>query len=96
MCESADDFGEHDGLDGEGYVAILDAGAYGFTMASRYNGRGLPAEVFVSGGRVVAVGDRDGGDSWVRGRVELASDLVQEERPRVPDSSQHPGLLVPR
>jgi diaminopimelate decarboxylase len=55
VCESADDFGEH-ALPGGGFdhVALLDAGAYGYTMASRYNGRAMPGEVFVSGGRVVA------------------------------------------
>ena len=50
VCESSDDFGEHllppDPPDA---VAILDAGAYGYTMASRYNGRQAPAEVFVRG-----------------------------------------------
>ncbi len=30
-------------------VAILDAGAYGFSMASEYNARPLPAEVLVDG-----------------------------------------------
>ena len=32
-------------------VAILDAGAYGYAMASNYNGRQLPAEVFLRDGR---------------------------------------------
>jgi diaminopimelate decarboxylase len=30
-------------------VVILDAGAYGFSMASEYNARPLPAEVMVEG-----------------------------------------------
>ena len=30
-------------------VAILDAGAYGFSMSSEYNARPLPAEVMVKG-----------------------------------------------
>jgi len=29
------------------YLAIMSAGAYGKTMASRYNSRALPAEVLV-------------------------------------------------
>ena len=33
-------------------VAILDAGAYGFSMASEYNARPLPAEVLVDGDAV--------------------------------------------
>ncbi|HZU81352.1 MAG TPA: diaminopimelate decarboxylase, partial [Polyangiaceae bacterium] len=53
VCESSDDFGEHRfGTEPPAAVAILDAGAYGYSMASCYNGRQLPAEVFVSGGRV--------------------------------------------
>jgi len=34
-------------------VAIADAGAYGFTMASQYNSHELPEEIAVSAGRVV-------------------------------------------
>jgi len=30
-------------------LAFLDAGAYGFSMASQYNGQPRPAEVLVSG-----------------------------------------------
>ena len=72
VCESADDFGEHDALADSGFVAILDAGAYGFTMASEYNGRGLPAEVFVREGKVVAVSERASVDAWIEGRVAIA------------------------
>lgn len=36
-------------------VVILDAGAYGFSMASEYNARPLPAEVFVDGDRVTVI-----------------------------------------
>jgi diaminopimelate decarboxylase len=71
VCESADDFGEHADLPGSGFVAILDAGAYGFTMASEYNGRGLPAEAFVRGGEVVAVAQREPVAAWVEGRVGI-------------------------
>ena len=42
VCESADDFGEHAlGEPIPELVVIRDAGAYGFTMASNYNGRAL-------------------------------------------------------
>jgi len=55
VCESSDDFGEHMlPREPPAAVAILDAGAYGYSMASRYNGRQLPVEAFVRGGRVVA------------------------------------------
>src|SRR6185312_7539399 len=55
VCESSDDFGEHElPADPPATVALLDAGAYGYVMASRYNGRQLPAEVFLAGGRVAS------------------------------------------
>jgi diaminopimelate decarboxylase len=36
-------------------LALLDAGAYGFSMASQYNGQPRPAEVLVSGSRVEVI-----------------------------------------
>jgi len=71
ICESADDFGEHD-LPSDplpALVIIRDAGAYGFTMASNYNGRPLPPEVFISEGRVVGVFPRGDVDAWIAGRL---------------------------
>ena len=70
VCESADDFGEHplgDTLPRR--VVIRDAGAYGFTMASEYNGRPLPAEIFVSEGAVKSVSASPGRDAWVARRL---------------------------
>jgi len=52
ICESGDCFAKDRQLQevGEGeYVAFMSAGAYGFSMASRYNARTLPAEVVVKG-----------------------------------------------
>ena len=73
VCESSDDFGAHElPLPPPGVVAILDTGAYGYTMASRYNGRALPAEVFVRGGRVVSSRPRDSGSAWVADRYDFA------------------------
>jgi diaminopimelate decarboxylase len=71
VCESSDDFGEHS-LPSEPprAVAILDAGAYGYTMASRYNGRQLPVEVFLSGGRVVGQTERVRLETWVEDRAK--------------------------
>jgi diaminopimelate decarboxylase len=70
VCESSDDFGVHDLPDGElAEVAILDAGAYGYSMASRYNGRALPAEVFLRGGKMVASTPRGSVDEWVQDRL---------------------------
>jgi diaminopimelate decarboxylase len=71
VCESADDFGLHAlGDDVPEHVVIRDAGAYGFTMASQYNGRALPTEVFVSGGRVAKIAVSAGVDAWVARRLE--------------------------
>jgi diaminopimelate decarboxylase len=50
-------------------VLLRDAGAYGFTMASEYNGRALPAEVFVSGGVVTEVFVPRRVDAWVAERL---------------------------
>jgi diaminopimelate decarboxylase len=70
VCESSDDFGSHPlGADPTGLVAIRDAGAYGFVMASEYNGRALPAEVFVRGGKVVSVSRSPGPKAWLERRV---------------------------
>jgi diaminopimelate decarboxylase len=69
VCESSDDFGLHSLPDPPPeLVAILDAGAYGYTMASAYNGRALPAEVFLNGGRIVDVRARGSIERWVAER----------------------------
>ncbi len=53
VCESSDTFGIAEDLPelspGD-MVAILDAGAYGMTMASNYNGHPRPPEILVEGG----------------------------------------------
>jgi diaminopimelate decarboxylase len=70
VCESSDDFGEHDlPRAAPASVAILDAGAYGYTMASAYNGRPLPVEAFVKGGRVVGRTERGSVEAWARERA---------------------------
>jgi diaminopimelate decarboxylase len=72
VCESSDDFGVHPlGVEPPRLVALLDAGAYGYTMASRYNGRPLPAEVFVRDGRVVTVRARETPRAWAEDRYVL-------------------------
>jgi diaminopimelate decarboxylase len=71
VCESSDDFGAHAlGAEPPVAVAIRDAGAYGFVLASEYNGRPLPAEVFVSGGKVTHVSPSPGRAEWIRRRLE--------------------------
>lgn len=53
VCESGDCFAKDRPLQsvGEGeYIAFMSAGAYGYTMSSRYNTRSMAAEVLVQGG----------------------------------------------
>ncbi len=71
VCESSDDFGVHELPAGAlEAVAILDAGGYGYSMASRYNGRPLPAEVFLRGGQVAHIHARRPRTDWVDDRAE--------------------------
>jgi diaminopimelate decarboxylase len=72
VCESSDDFGswpfeeplpEH--------VVIRDAGAYGFSMASNYNGRALPAEVFVFPSGQMLVSTAGDTQTWAADRVTI-------------------------
>jgi diaminopimelate decarboxylase len=71
VCESSDDFGAHPlGSEPTGLVAIRDSGAYGYVMASEYNGRALPSEVFVRGGKVVNVSRSPGKSAWLERRLK--------------------------
>ena len=48
-------------------LAVMSAGAYGFTMASNYNTRPMPAEVMVSGSEVTLVRERQTLDDVIKG-----------------------------
>jgi len=53
LCETSDTLGharELGPVEVDDLIAVLDAGAYGFVMASNYNRRRMPAEVLVDGG----------------------------------------------
>jgi diaminopimelate decarboxylase len=50
-------------------VAIMSAGAYGFSMASNYNSRPRPAEVIVKGKRFSVVRARETYDDLISGEV---------------------------
>jgi diaminopimelate decarboxylase len=69
VCESTDDFGDFPLGQIPEQVVIRDSGAYSFTMASEYNGRPLPAEVFVKAGRVIHVAQSPGVDAWIAART---------------------------
>jgi diaminopimelate decarboxylase len=73
VCESGDFFA----LDREmpevregDLLAILSAGAYGFTMASNYNSRPLPAEVLIRGDKVSLIRKRQTWEDLVKDEVD--------------------------
>ena len=70
ICESSDCFAKDRALQeaGEGeYLAFMSAGAYGRTMASRYNARPMPAEVMVKGSAFELVGARESFEQMIAG-----------------------------
>lgn len=73
VCESADVLAREcllPELEPGEYLAIKDVGAYGFSMASRYNSRPLPAEVMVKGEEAFLIREReDLGDLTARERI---------------------------
>jgi diaminopimelate decarboxylase len=70
ICESGDCFAKDRTLQsvGEGeLVAFMSAGAYGYTMASRYNTRAPAAEVLVAGSRFELVNARESFEAMIAG-----------------------------
>ena len=70
ICESGDCFAKDRTLQsvGEGeLLAFMSAGAYGYTMASRYNTRAQAAEVLVSGSRFELVNVRESFEAMIAG-----------------------------
>jgi diaminopimelate decarboxylase len=70
VCETGDCFARDRDIqqlsEGE-HVAIMSAGAYGYTMASRYNSRCLPAEVLVHGAAFDLIKARENFASQIAG-----------------------------
>jgi len=70
ICESGDFLAQNRELplvkEGE-YLAVLSAGAYGFTMASNYNTRLMPAEILVDGDKATVVRERQTLDDVLKG-----------------------------
>jgi diaminopimelate decarboxylase len=70
ICESGDFLAQNRELPlvNEGdYLAVLSAGAYGFTMASNYNTRPMPAEILVEDEKVAVVRERQTLDDVLKG-----------------------------
>ena len=63
-------------LPGE-YLAVMSAGAYGFTMASTYNSRPHPPEILVKGDQYYVVRKRESREDLVRG--ESIPDFLLKE-----------------
>ncbi len=63
VCETGDFLGKErllsQDLSSGDLLAVMGAGAYGFSMSSNYNGRPKPAEVLVSGDRVICCRRRE-------------------------------------
>jgi diaminopimelate decarboxylase len=70
VCESGDFFAQDRELprmkEGD-LAAVMSAGAYGFSMASNYNSRPLPAEVLVQGDRFSLIRRRQSIEDLVQG-----------------------------
>jgi diaminopimelate decarboxylase len=72
VCESGDFFAQDRELPpvAEGDVlALMSAGAYGFSMASNYNSRPLPAEVLVTGKHADVIRERQTFADLVKGEI---------------------------
>jgi len=70
ICESGDFLGRQVQLSGcepGALLAVLSAGAYGFTMSSNYNSRPRPVEVLVEGGCWRIVRERESVQDLLRG-----------------------------
>jgi len=70
ICESGDFFAQGREVPkvGEGEVlALMSAGAYGFTMASNYNSRPMAAEVLVQGDKASVIRTRQTLEDLIRG-----------------------------
>lgn len=73
VCETGDFLGKHRqlALEPGQLLAMLSAGAYGFTMSSNYNSRTRAAEVLVDGDRTYLVRERESLADLVRGETTV-------------------------
>ncbi|MDB6169966.1 MAG: diaminopimelate decarboxylase [Verrucomicrobia bacterium] len=88
ICESGDCFAKDRPLQdvGEGeLVAFMSAGAYGHVMASRYNTRGMPAEVLVNGSAFELVNARETFEQMIAGEKIPAFLSIADSGVRKPD-----------
>jgi diaminopimelate decarboxylase len=86
VCESADTFAKDVSLPTVGageLLAFRGAGAYGFVMASTYNGRPRPAEVLVDGERALCVRRRETLAELWRGEIRLDGEALDDSIPKM-------------
>jgi len=72
ICESGDVLGKErklPKLEEEDYLAILDAGAYGFTMSSSYNSRPRPAELLINDGNIYKIRNKETNEDLIRDQI---------------------------
>jgi len=72
ICESGDILGrkrELQELNEGDYLAILDTGAYGYTMSSCYNSRPRPAELLINKGNVYKIRNSETFDNLIRDQL---------------------------
>ena len=72
ICESGDFFAKDREIarpDRGDLLAVMSAGAYGFTMASNYNSHPKPPEVLVDGDKYYVIRARENFDDLIRGEV---------------------------
>jgi diaminopimelate decarboxylase len=70
ICESGDFFARERKLNAPArgdLLAIMSAGAYGFSMSSNYNGRLRPAEILVKGSEYFVIKERETLVDLIRG-----------------------------
>ncbi|OKY77880.1 MAG: Diaminopimelate decarboxylase, LysA [Candidatus Methanohalarchaeum thermophilum] len=72
LCESGDLLAEDRPIKAKigDYLAILDVGAYGYVMSSRYNSRPLPAEVMVEGNKSKLIRKRETLEDLLNNQVD--------------------------
>jgi len=72
ICESGDFFAKDREIpqpERGDLLAVMSAGAYGFTMASNYNSHPKPPEVLVDGDRYYVVRKRESFEDLIRGEA---------------------------
>jgi diaminopimelate decarboxylase len=72
ICESSDFLAkdrEMESVSSGDLIAVMSAGAYGFSMSSNYNSRPRVAEVMVKGDRYYTIRAREGYEDLVRGEM---------------------------